>query len=220
MPRWPLSAQDRFLQKINKNGPVPAHRPELGPCWTWTGGKMSSGYGSFYLNGKRIGAHRAVYELFGDPIPDGVEPDHLCHPNDGSCAGGKKCPHHLCANPAHLELVTHRENVRRGVSLFAKNMAATHCPKGHKYTPENTRIRIGRSGYENRSCKECDRYVPTGKINPLIAANAAKTHCPKEHEYTPENTIIDYTAGGRKGARRCRICRNEQQRKRYQKKRK
>lgn len=216
--------EERFWPKVNKNGPVPVHRPELGPCWVWTAGKMSAGYGNFTMDsgdhgvGRRlIGAHRFAYETTGRTIPDGLDLDHLCHPGDGSCAGGITCPHRLCVNPDHLEPATRRENVRRGVSLFAANMAATHCPQGHEYTPENTRIRIGRTGYENRSCKECGRREPTGKINPLIAANAAKTHCPKGHEYAPENTIIDLTVGGKKGGRRCRMCRNEQQRRSYQK---
>lgn len=219
MPRWNLSPEERFLAKVNKNGPIPDHRSDLGPCWIWTAAKAGSGYGVFYWNGRQVGAHQAAYEIFREPIPDEMEPDHLCHPGDGSCAKGTRCPHRLCVNPAHLELVTHRENVRRGTSLFAKNMTVTHCPQGHEYTPKNTRIRIGRSGYENRSCKECARYIPNGRINPLIAANAAKTHCPKRHEYTPENTIIDYTVGGRNGGRRCRTCRNEQQMRRYHKRR-
>jgi hypothetical protein len=219
MPRGVLSPEKRFLAKVRKDGPTPEHRPELGPCWVWTAAKAGSGYGVFYLDGRQRGAHQVAYILFREPIPDGMEPDHLCHPADGSCTLDKKCPHRLCVNPDHLELVTHRENVRRGTSLFAKNMAVTHCPKGHEYTPENTRIRIGRSGHENRSCKECNLLQKrTGKINPLIAANAAKTHCPQGHEYTRENTIIDYTVGGRNGGRRCRTCRNEQQRRRYQEK--
>jgi hypothetical protein len=219
MPRWNPDPKERFFAKVNKNGPVPLHRPELGPCWVWTGSKTGTGYGHFYLNGKYLVAHKAAYILSGNHIPGGMELDHLCHPGDGSCRLDKKCPHRACVNPTHLELVTHRENIRRGISLFARNMAVTHCPKDHEYTPENTRIRIGASGYENRSCKECDRLrkpEPTGKISPLIAANAAKTHCPKGHEYTSENTIIDRTVGGRNGWRRCRICRNDQQRKRYQ----
>ncbi len=28
---------DRFWAKVNKDGPIPAHMPHLGPCWLWTG---------------------------------------------------------------------------------------------------------------------------------------------------------------------------------------
>ena len=26
---------ERFWSKVDKNGPIPSHRPELGPCWIW-----------------------------------------------------------------------------------------------------------------------------------------------------------------------------------------
>src|ERR1035437_916757 len=29
---------ERFWAKVDRNGPVPAHRPELGPCWVWEAG--------------------------------------------------------------------------------------------------------------------------------------------------------------------------------------
>lgn len=51
--------------------------------------------------GKNVGAHRVVYESLVGPVPDGLELDHLCAVRN-------------CVNPAHLEPVTHAENVRRG----------------------------------------------------------------------------------------------------------
>lgn len=208
---------DRFWAKVNKNGPLPEQRPELGPCWVWTGATMGSGYGHFRMNGSGHGAHRIAYELSGGVIPDGLELDHLCHPGDGSCPRAT-CRHILCVNPAHLDPVTSIVNMKRGATFIAANVAKTHCPAGHEYTPENTRIRIGPSGNENRSCKQCQRLSrpPTGKVNLFIAANAAKTHCPKGHEYTPENTIVDLSVGGKNGSRRCKTCRREQKRASYQ----
>lgn len=209
--------KERFLAKVDRNGPLPERRPELGPCWVWTGAKQGSGYGHFHLEGRGVGAHVAAYMLFRKPVPDGLDLDHLCHPGDGSCPRAT-CRHTLCVNPDHLEPATRLENIKRGHTFVASQMAKTHCPKGHPYDEENTRIRIAPSGNEMRSCKQCGRDArsPTGKINPLIAANAAKTHCPQGHEYTPENTIIDYSVGGKNGGRRCRACRNERQRQRYQ----
>ena len=32
-----------FWQRINRDGPVPAQRPELGQCWLWTGGGNGQG---------------------------------------------------------------------------------------------------------------------------------------------------------------------------------
>lgn len=63
----------------------------------------------------------------------------------------------LCVNPDHLEPTTRLENLKRGNTFVAAQSAVTECPRGHKYTPETTRIRIGPSGNEMRSCKKC-RY--------------------------------------------------------------
>lgn len=34
---------------------------------------------------------------------------------------------------------------------------ATHCKRGHEYTPENTRVRRSGSGREKRDCRTCQR---------------------------------------------------------------
>ena len=111
-----------------------------GDCWLWLGMKGDYGYGRFALghaNGKRtktVSAARWAYEYTLGPIPAGLEPDHLCRTPP-------------CVNPEHLELVTHAENMRRG-----KNANATHCPHGHEYNEENTRLYDGR-----RFCRACKR---------------------------------------------------------------
>lgn len=214
MPRWG-SLESRLLAKVNKDNFVP-YNPELGPCWPWIGA-TASGYGVISFQGRQTGAHRVSYILFRGEIPEKMDIDHLCHPGDGSCPR-ITCPHRLCVNPDHLTPATRRENLARGNTFVARQLEVTHCPKGHEYTPENTRVRITLSGNKMRSCRQCDRnaHPPTGKINPIIAANAAKTHCPRGHEYSSENTIIDYSVGGKRGGRRCKTCRNEQQRVKYQ----
>ncbi len=87
-------------------------------CWQWTGHLTQSGYGSIYFNRKATPVHRFAYELLVGKIPDGLVIDHLCR-NRG------------CVNPAHLEPVTERVNILRGVSFSAENAAKTHCAHGH-----------------------------------------------------------------------------------------
>jgi hypothetical protein len=73
------------------------------PCWIWQLSLHArTGYGAKKTNGVSTLAHRAVYEHHVGPIPDGLELDHLCRVR-------------ACVNPAHLEPVTHKENVRRGL---------------------------------------------------------------------------------------------------------
>ena len=119
-------------------------------CWEWRGGLATNGYGRFNLgNGKSAPAHRITYNLFKGDIPEGLEPDHLCR-------------NRKCVNPDHIEAVTRRENIMRGL-LPATNrnlqLSKTHCPQGHSYDEINTYI--DSRGY--RHCRMCNR--PTGRRN-------------------------------------------------------
>ncbi len=111
--------EQRFWAKVDRRGPD--------DCWSWLAGKDQDGYGYFWVgNGRRLcRAHRVAYELLIGSIPKGLELDHLC----------RNPP---CVNPAHLEPVTTRENIRRGVRAGVVVALRTSCYKGHPYTPENT----------------------------------------------------------------------------------
>src|SRR5699024_2940082 len=76
------------------------------------------------------GAYQNAWERVNGPVPDGLELDHLCM-NPG------------CINVAHLEPVTHQENMRRAGAaglLGTGHSRKTHCPQGHPYSPENTYV--------------------------------------------------------------------------------
>ena len=123
---------ERFMEKVMPE-------PNSG-CWLWTGGCTGAGYGQLSFNGKQVAAHRWFYEQFRHPIPDypaGIL-DHLCR---------VRC----CVNPAHLEVVSNRTNVLRGVGYTAENARKTHCPRGHPYSGKNLYNRANGS----RHCREC-----------------------------------------------------------------
>lgn len=124
---------DRFLSKVNKSG----------ECWLWTGSIDKYGYGEFWFDGRTQRAHRVSHMLFVGSIPSGLQVDHGCRVRS-------------CVNPAHLEAVTQKINIQRGMAGKAsavKQLAKTHCPKKHEYTEENTRLT--KSGH--RVCRECER---------------------------------------------------------------
>ena len=134
------STPERFWTKVNFAGPVPEHRPELGPCWLWTGCTDRYGYGKFGTHREVGSAHRYAYEFCVNPIPDGLQIDHLCRTRP-------------CQNPDHMELVTSRVNTLRGEGITAQKARQTHCIRGHEFNEENMYIH-GR-GY--RKCRACAR---------------------------------------------------------------
>lgn len=95
---------ERFWSKVNKNGPVPEHRPELGPCHIWTGWiNTETLYGELsFTKGEeswKDGAHRVSWELQVGPIPDGLWVLH-------------KCDNPACVRPDHLFLGDRSANMQ------------------------------------------------------------------------------------------------------------
>lgn len=116
-----------------------ARDPNSG-CWIWAGCTENGGYGIFTRSAehgsKPIMAHRYSYEQSVGEIPEGLVIDHLCR---------VRC----CVNPNHLEPVTHKENLNRGINAKSEK---THCPQGHPYSGDNLYIRTDNGG---RECKAC-----------------------------------------------------------------
>jgi len=132
--------QDDETLRIKDAERVLAQLDMNGDCWKWTGSLNPDGYGVFYLGSERVTAHRWFYELIVGPIPTGLVIDHLCR-------------NRACSRPSHLEPVTAKENILRGVGPTAINAAKTHCPKGHEYTVGNT----GAGARGSRYCRACHR---------------------------------------------------------------
>lgn len=110
-------------------------------CWIWIGHKDGrSGYGSMRAGTDRIYAHRLAYQIYVGNIPKGKVIDHICR-------------NIVCVNPAHLEVVTQRENTIRGIGPAAVNYRKKFCIKGHYFNDANTRI--GKDG--KRYCRICER---------------------------------------------------------------
>lgn len=89
-------------------------RPQPNGCVHYGGYIDPNGYGRLGIDGVSAYAHRAAYELFVGPIPDGMTIDHECHNRDRSCVGGVACLHRRCVNVVHLRACTPEENTRAG----------------------------------------------------------------------------------------------------------
>lgn len=81
----------RFWAYVDVQGPE--------ACWNWLGGVKESGYGTFWLAGKHVVAHRMAYKLIWGEIP----PKKFIL---------QMCVNPLCCNPAHLRPGSTVDNIK------------------------------------------------------------------------------------------------------------
>lgn len=96
-------------------------------CWEWQGDLTRGGYATGWV-------HRSVYRQFVGPIEQGLQIDHTCF-------------NRRCINPAHLEAVSAKENMRRA----ADRAWGEACKRGHLRTDANTYV----SPEGHRQCRAC-----------------------------------------------------------------
>lgn len=153
---------DRFWSRVNRDGPVPQHRPELGVCWLWTGsvlkredGEISYGYFSLGKN-HHILAHQFSWTLAHGPIEDGIN---ICH----------KCDLPPCIRESHLFDGTQAENLAdmraKGRAKFNRFPAGVDHPNA-KITPTIVR----------QICDLRASGLSLAKIGAIVDLHASSVH--------------------------------------------
>lgn len=131
----PTPLAERYWPKVDRRGP--------NECWPWLASIDGVGYGQISMMGHNgpEKAHRvALFLAFGEWPAKGAHTDHLCR-------------NRVCQNPRHLEVVTPRENMRRGIGRIAERFVQTECLRGHIFTSANTYI----TSRGSRRCRTCHR---------------------------------------------------------------
>jgi len=148
----------RFWSKVDKSG----------DCWIRTAGKSDRGYGCFQIGKKNCRAHRVVWEMENDPIPDGL---HVLH----------QCDNPSCVKLDHLFLGTHADNMadmkRKGRSAGAsgdRNGARLYPERLKRGTDVANSILDPQKAQEirrlyNRGCRQVDLASMFGISQPTVS---------------------------------------------------
>lgn len=122
---------ERFWDKVSVE-------PNTG-CWLWTAYCNPTGYGRYSIQGRLFLSHRVAFFSMLSLRPE------------ASLVLDHKCRQRSCVNPAHLEQVTQKENMNRGL-----HATKTHCKRGHLFDEANTYRSPSRIG---RRCRACLRIT-------------------------------------------------------------
>lgn len=97
-------------------------RPDLGACWISTYSTQSAGYAQVgWKDGAKVRnttAHRAAWQHYNGPIPQGMTIDHVCHVRP-------------CVNPWHLRLMAHALNSADQPQIKTCVETGRTCAFGH-----------------------------------------------------------------------------------------
>ena len=122
----------RFWEKVDKNGPTPQRKPELGPCWVWKNALHTGGYGVLRIPGEKKNARAHVYAwtLENGPVPAGMFVLH-------------HCDNRACVRASHLFVGTNQDNID---DMVKKGRNRTARPPVASWVKEEIRAAYAQGG--------------------------------------------------------------------------
>jgi hypothetical protein len=182
---------ESFWARVNKNGSIPQHRPELGNCWEWTETRNKKGYGRvvFGTHGKdgyqSFQTHRLAYELSGELIT--LEKPWVLH----------SCDNTACCRPSHLfagnglDNAQDRDLKKRGKWLSGDENASRKHPENMAHGKNNgahTHPEKVNRGSDVGNSKLTDEKV--SKIRAALRSGIKKTQSQLASEFGVDQTTI------------------------------
>ena len=139
--------ESNALAVVRRLAVAARYEPSTG-CIVWAAARDRHGYGRMNALGIDTGAHRLAWLAIMGDIPGDLVVDHLCR-------------NRACVNPAHMELVTNRENGLRG-DFTPKAGRRRGRPRGEirgcgKHGYSDGYERLMKDGYRRWVCRTCAR---------------------------------------------------------------
>jgi len=157
--------ESRFWRYVDKNGPTPPHRPELGPCWIWTAYRNEKGYAKIARGPNGTGAMQASRVAWFI--------EHGAYPPPDLCAC-HHCDNPACVRASHLFLGTKAQN---NADMYAKGRGSdgSAVPRGDRHYAKTEPHRLARG--EKHGCAklseadviEIRRLMANGESGPRVA---------------------------------------------------
>lgn len=167
-PSFGQTLAERLWAKVDKS-------PHPKGCWLWTGNLNGYGYGAYGHGGHGNNhlTHRVSWELVNGPIPKGLLIDHKCHVRN-------------CVNPAHLRLVTHKQNRENLSGPTSRNTSGHLGVTWHK----------GKSRWMSSVSRKFQGYFPLYELHVAgyvarKGRNAAYTHNDRDRGEEPAYVITE-----------------------------
>lgn len=153
MSGYSASSMQRFRSMLGELVKQPT-RAGLTPCLRWKG-KLTEGYGKFYLDGEAVSAPRASYMIFVGPVAVGQVVRH-------------RCDNAWCVNPLHLEVGTQADNVADKVARGRQARGDGHGARLHPESrPRGERVWAAK--LESAQVKEIRSRAERGETKSSLA---------------------------------------------------
>jgi hypothetical protein len=130
-----------FWNRVDLDGPPANLRPDLGPCWLWTGAVDAGGYGRVRWKGTNTHAHLVTKDMATGPgRPRGLRFEPFA------------CGIRRCVNPDHWRPKVGQDSVAGARGLARWNFGRARCIEGHPFTSANILLVPG--GWACRTCRK------------------------------------------------------------------
>lgn len=156
------------------------------PCWRWSRGADSDGYGRATYKGKRMPAHRLSHMVHKGETPSHLLVRHTCN-------------NRYCVNPDHLVLGTHADNAHDREERGRSNYTGTRSGKRLLTDGVPKFIKISEKGKVVFRFPETEDKPVDWMISEIMAMEVLRGHTKANKSDAIRNAVSFYHAALKRG---------------------